>query len=103
MYAIVAHGNQQYKVESGQVLDIDFSEAAEGSELKFDRVLAVSDDKGFRLGTPTVSGASVTAKVVGPIQGDKIYIQKFRRRKNYRRRTGHRQPFLRVQIDKIVG
>ncbi len=103
MYAIVAHGNQQYRVEKGQVLEIDLVDADPGSEYKFDRVLAVSDDSGFRLGKPTVGETVVTARVLGEVQGEKLYVQKFRRRKTYRRRTGHRQSYLKVQILDIVG
>ena len=80
-YAIIADGGRQYKVEPGQKLEIDYREAEAGSSITFDRVLAVSDDSGFRLGKPTVDGASVTAKVIGETKGDKVYIQKFRRRK----------------------
>ena len=101
MYAIVAHGNQQYKVEKDQILEVDFFEAEPGKEFQFDRVLAMSDDKGFRLGTPTVSGAKVTAKIIGATKGPKLFIQKMRRRKNYRRRTGHRQKYVKVQIAAI--
>jgi large subunit ribosomal protein L21 len=100
-YAIIADGGRQYKVEAGQKLEIDYREAEAGSSLTFDRVLAISDDKGFRLGRPTIDGAKVTAKVLGEAKGDKIYIQKFRRRKNSRRRTGHRQQYVEVQIDQI--
>ena len=100
-YAIVADGGRQFKVEAGQKVDIDFRDAEEGSTITFDRVLAVSDDSGFRLGTPTVEGAKVTAKVLGEAKGEKIYIQKFRRRKNSKRRTGHRQKYVRVEIEAI--
>ena len=100
-YAIISDGGRQYKVEPGQTLEIDLRDAEAGSTMTFDRVLAVSDDSGFRLGTPTVDGASVTAKVIGESKGDKIYVQKFRRRKNSKRRTGHRQKFIKVQIDAI--
>ena len=103
MYAIVADGGRQYKVEEGQFLEIDFRELDEGADFKFDRVLAVSDGENFKLGSPTVSGASVTAKVIGDELGDKIYVQKFRRRKNSKRRTGHRQKYVKVQISKIAG
>ena len=103
MYAIIADGGRQYKVEEGQFLEIDFRDAEPGSDLTFDRVLAVSDDGGFKLGKPTVEGASVTAKVVEETKGDKIYVQKFRRRKNSRSRTGHRQKYVKVQISKIAG
>ena len=101
MYAIIADGGRQYKVEEGQTLEIDFRAAEPGDELKFDRVLALSDDKGFRVGQPEVAGAEVSAKVIDQTKGDKIYVQKFRRRKNSKRRTGHRQKYMRVRIDSI--
>lgn len=100
-YAIIADGGRQYKVEAGQKLEIDYRELEAGSSFTFDRVLAVSDDKGFRLGKPTVAGATVTAKVIGDTKGEKIFVQKFRRRKNSKRRTGHRQKYVEVQIDSI--
>jgi len=104
MYAIVADGGRQYKVQEGQTLEIDFRELEADSEFTFDRVLAVSDgESNFQLGSPTVAGAIVTAKVVGDELGEKIYVQKFRRRKNSKRRTGHRQPYVKVQILKIAS
>ncbi|MEM7782502.1 MAG: 50S ribosomal protein L21 [Planctomycetota bacterium] len=101
MYAIIADGGRQYKVEEGQTLEIDFRDVNEGDTLTFDRVLAVSGESGFQLGKPTVEGATVQAKVLGQTKGDKIYIQKFRRRKNSKRRTGHRQKYVKVQIGSI--
>ena len=103
MYAIVADGGRQYKVEEGQLLEIDYRELEAGSEFVFDRVLAVSDGENFKLGSPTVDGASVTAKVIGDHLGEKIYVQKFRRRKNSKRRTGHRQKYVKVQIAGIAS
>jgi large subunit ribosomal protein L21 len=103
MYAIFFDGGRQYKVEEGQQLDIDFREVEAGAEITFDRVLAVSDGEQFRLGQPTVEGATVTAKVIAETKGEKIYVEKFRRRKNSKRRTGHRQPYVRVQITNIAG
>lgn len=103
MYAIISDGGHQYKVEEGQFLEIDFRSLEAGSELTFDKVLAVSKGEGdFKLGTPTVEGAKVTAKVIGETKGDKIYVQKFRRRKNSKRRTGHRQKYVKVQINSIA-
>jgi large subunit ribosomal protein L21 len=102
MYAIIADGGRQYRVEPGQILDIDFRDGLNaGDSVQFDRVLAVSADGGLKLGAPLVAGASVTADVVGTQQGEKIYIQKFRRRKNYDVRTGHRQSYTRVRIGSI--
>ena len=91
-----------YKVEEGQTLEIDFRDVKEGDTLTFDRVLAVSGEGGFKLGKPTVDGASVSAKVLGETKGDKIYVQKFRRRKNSKRRTGHRQKYVQVKIESIA-
>ena len=102
MYAIFTDGGRQYKVEQGQILDIDYRDTAEtGDTIEFERVLAVTTDGGLKLGTPTVSGASVKATVVGLEKGEKVYIQKFRRRKNYEVRTGHRQKYTRITIDTI--
>ena len=103
MYAIYADGGRQYKVEEGQLLEIDFRELEEGADFTFDRVLAVSDGENFKLGSPTLSGASVKAKVIGDTKGDKIYVQQFRLRKNSKRRTGHRQKYVKVQISSIAG
>ncbi len=102
MYAIIADGGRQYKVEPGQTLDIDLREAEPGQKLAFDRVLAIGGDDGFRLGQPVIEGASVAATVLDTTKGQKIYVQKFRRRKNSKRRTGHRQKYLRVRIESIA-
>jgi large subunit ribosomal protein L21 len=103
MYAIIADGGRQYKVEEGQEVELNFREVPPGEQLTFDRVLAVSGDEGLKLGQPTVAGASVTGEVVGPAMGDKIYIQKYNRRKNFRRRTGHRQIYTKVRITQIAA
>ena len=102
MYAIITDGGRQYRVEEGQELDVDYRDVAKGSQLTFDRVLAVSGGDGLKLGSPTVAGATVQAEVLGVGMGDKIFVQKFRRRKNYRRRTGHRQMYTRVKVNKIA-
>lgn len=101
MYAVIADGGRQYKVEEGQEIVLSYRDVPGGSQIAFDRVLAFSGDGNIKIGTPVVAGATVTAEVIGPEQADKIYIQKFRRRKNYRRRTGHRQLHTRVKIVKI--
>jgi large subunit ribosomal protein L21 len=104
MYAIICDGGRQFKVEKGQLLDIDYRETAEtGDKVEFDRVLAIGGENGLKLGQPTVAGAKVSASVVGLEQGEKIFIQKFRRRKNYEVRTGHRQKYTRIKIDSIDG
>ncbi len=101
MYAIISDGGRQYKVQEGQVVDLDYRNAANGSELKFEQVLAVSDGTKLQWGSPVLAGASVTAEVVSPVQGPKLIIQWFRRRKNSRRRNGHRQLHTQVKISKI--
>ncbi len=102
MYAIIATGGRQYKVVEGQELQIDYrKDVAPGDSLAFDRVVAHSDGSSLKLGTPILSGAKVTAQVVAVEAGPKLVVQKFRRRKTYRRKTGHRQMLTRVKIDKI--
>ena len=103
MYAIIVDGGRQYRVEPGMELVVDYRDIAQGENLTFEKVLAVSGDDGMKLGTPTVDGVSVTASVLGPAMDKKLYVQKFRRRKNSRRRTGHRQIHTRVRIEKIAG
>lgn len=101
MYAIIVEDGRQYRVEEGQELLVNLRDAEAGSSLTFSRVLAVSGANGLTLGKPLVAGASVTASVVGDVAGPKLVVQKFRRRKNYRRRNGHRQHYTKVRIDKI--
>lgn len=101
MYAIIATNGRQIKVEEGQVVHLDLMTADVGESVEFDKVLAVSDDSGLKFGTPVLDGATVTAEVLGPMKGPKLTVQKFRRRKNSRRRTGHRQLYTSVRIGKI--
>ena len=102
MYAIINDGGRQYQVREGQQLEIDYRDGvSKGDQIKFERVLAVSKDNGLQFGKPLLEGASVTAEVVGISQGPKLFIQKFRRRKTYRRRTGHRQLYTQVRISGI--
>jgi large subunit ribosomal protein L21 len=101
MYAIISDGSRQYKVEEGQELVVDYRATPAGEKIKFEKVLCVGGDKEAKLGSPLVSGASVVAEVIGPQQGEKIVIQKLRRRKNERRKTGFRAMHTRVKIAKI--
>jgi large subunit ribosomal protein L21 len=103
MYAIIVDGGRQYRVEPGMEVVIDYRDIPSGESLTFEKVLAVSGDDGLKLGQPTIAGATVTASVIGPALDKKLYIQKLRRRKNSRRRTGHRQIHTRVRIEKIAG
>ena len=101
MYAIVEDGGRQFKVEEGQQLNVDYRDVSRGEQFQFDRVLAYRDDDGLRIGRPLLESASVTAEVLAVDQGPKIIVQKIRRRKNSRRKTGHRQLYTRVKISKI--
>jgi large subunit ribosomal protein L21 len=101
MYAIIQDSGRQIKVVEGQELDVDYRDVHAGDAIAFERVVAYSDGSSLTLGKPTVSGAKVSGKVVGTVQGPKLVVQKLRRRKNSRRRTGHRQLHTRVKIEKI--
>jgi large subunit ribosomal protein L21 len=103
MYAIISDGSHQYKVEQGQELLVNYRDVPAGEKVTFDRVLAIGGDGDTKLGLPLVQGASVTAEVVGPEQGEKLIIQKMRRRKNFRKRTGFRPMFTRVRVASISG
>jgi large subunit ribosomal protein L21 len=102
-YAVVVDGGRQYRVMEGQELEIDFRHLPAGSEVVFDDVLAVSKAGKLSLGKPKVKGATVKAEVLGLVQGDKIYVQKFKRRKNYRRRTGHRSLATKIRVSAITA
>jgi large subunit ribosomal protein L21 len=101
MYAIISDGNRQYKVEEGQEVVIHYRDVPAGEKITFDRVLAVGGDGDAKLGAPLVAGANVAAEVIGSEKGEKLVIQKMRRRKNFRRKTGERHVFTRVRIGKI--
>lgn len=101
MYAIIKDGGRQYKVEEGQELDIDYRDVTSGDTVTFESVLAAGEGEGLKIGRPTLDGATVTAEVITATQGEKLVVQKLRRRKNSRRKTGHRQLYTRVRIGKI--
>ena len=101
MFAIIETGGKQYKVNEGDVIFVEKLDAAEGDKITFDRVLAVSDADGIKVGAPVVEGAAVTANVLKNGKAKKIYVFKMKRKKNYRRKKGHRQPYTKVEITKI--
>ena len=103
MFAIIETGGKQYKVNEGDVIFVEKLEVEEGATITFDKVLAVSTDAGFKAGTPTVAGATVTANVVKNGKGKKIYVMTYKAKKNEKKKIGHRQPYTKVQIEKIVG
>ncbi|MEC9488137.1 MAG: 50S ribosomal protein L21 [Halanaerobium sp.] len=102
MYAIIETGGKQYKVEEGRFVKVEKLEAGEGEEVVFDRVLLVSDEEnGVTIGKPTVEGARVTGKVLEQGKEKKIIVFKYKPKKRYSRKYGHRQPFTRVLIENI--
>jgi large subunit ribosomal protein L21 len=101
MYAIISDGNRQFKVEEGQEVVVAYRDTPIGEKVKFESVLAVGGAGDVKLGSPLVKGASVAAEILGPAQGEKHVIQKLRRRKNFRKKTGFRSMHTRVKIGKI--
>ena len=103
MYAVIVTGGKQYKVREGERLRIEKLPASTGDAVEFDRVLMVSGDEEVKVGNPYLDGGRVSATVTGQGRGDKINVIKFKRRKNYLRRMGHRQSFTEVTITAIAA
>ena len=100
MYAIIETGGKQVKGQEGQEIEVESLAAEVGDTVTFDKVLMVGGDT-VKVGTPTVEGASVTAKVNEHGRGKKIVVFKYKPKKNYRRKQGHRQPYTKITIEKI--
>ena len=103
VFAVIETGGKQYKVIEQDIIFVEKLDANEGDEIVFDSVLALSNESGFKAGTPTVAGAKVTAKVLKNGKNKKIYVIKYKSKKNEKKKIGHRQPFTKVQIVKIEG
>ncbi len=105
MYAVIQTGGKQYRAEPGQTVWVEKLPGDKGDKVTFDQVLLVAPGEGkdVQIGKPTVAGAKVNAEIVEQGLGDKLVVFKFRRRKNYVRRNGHRQELTAVKIDSIVG
>lgn len=101
MYAIIETGGKQYRVTEGDTIFVEKLDVAEGEQITLDKVLLVSGENGVKVGAPTVAGAKVTAKVTEHGKGKKIIVFKYKPKKNYRKKTGHRQPFTKLTIEKI--
>jgi len=102
LYAVINDSNQQTTVRAGDVILCDLKQGAQaGDEITFDQVLLVGDEGTVQVGKPTVSGASVTAEVLGEAKGEKVIAFRFKRRKNVRVKRGHRQRYTRVRITQI--
>ena len=103
MYAVFKTGGKQYRVGAGDRLRVEKVAGNVGDPVTFEEVLLVHGAEAVKIGRPLVGGAKVEAKIVGQGLGAKLIIFKFRRRKNYRRKRGHRQPFTALEITNIVG
>ena len=101
MYAIVEDSGTQIKLTSGDILEVDLRECNDGDTLTFNKVLMIGGEGKPTLGTPYVEGASVAVEVLEEFKGEKLDIIKFKRRKGYRRKTGHRQRYLRIKVGEI--
>jgi large subunit ribosomal protein L21 len=102
MYAVIKTGGKQYRVSEGQKLFVEKLPGQIGDQVSLDQVLFVSGESP-KIGQPLVTGASVAAEIVEQGRGKKIVVFKFRRRKNYRRKTGHRQPYTELKITGITA
>lgn len=102
MYAIIEACGRQYKVEEGKVVLFDKLAVEQGKTITFDKVILVADGANVKIGTPTVAKAKVEGTVVAHDKHKKIIVFKFKAKKNYRRKQGHRQDFTKVKIEKII-
>ena len=103
-YAIIEDSGTQLKVEPGDRFEIDLRDLTDGqTTITFNKVLFVSGEAGVKIGAPVLEGATVTAKILGKIADDKIFVERFTRRKGFHRRVGHRQKYLAVQVETING
>jgi large subunit ribosomal protein L21 len=103
MYAVIETGGKQYRVEPGEVIDVERLQAAgEDGAVEFDQVLLVAGEGGLSVGTPALPGVRVRATLLGEVRGPKLRVFKMKRRKQYRRTRGHRQDLCRVRIDEIA-
>ena len=103
MYAVIATGGKQYRVEKGEVLRIEKLQAEPGTTVEFNEVLMIADGADVRLGVPLLAGGKVTALVEKHAKADKVVIVKFRRRNHYLRQKTHRQPFTQVRVTEITA
>ncbi len=103
MFAIIETGGKQYKVTEQDIIFVEKLDCEEGAEITFDKVVAISTENGFKAGAPVVDGATVKGTVVKNGKGKKIYVMKYKSKKNEKKKIGHRQPYTKVQITSIVG
>jgi len=101
MYAIIETGGKQYKVQSGDIINVEKLSADIGTTYTFDKVLALLDGQNSVFGKPHVSGASVTGEILGDGKNKKVIVYKYKAKKGFHKKKGHRQPFTRIRIDSI--
>ncbi len=103
MYAIIRTGSKQYRVAKGDVIDVELLGSEPGDDVLFKDVLFLQTGTVSKVGAPTVTGCVVRGKMVGVVQGPKVFAMKYKRRKNYHRKVGHRQQYARVEITDIAA
>jgi large subunit ribosomal protein L21 len=103
MYAVIETGGKQYRVQEGDIIYVEKLNGNEGEEVKFDKVLLVSKEGNIEVGRPYLDGASVVGKIVEQGKGRKIIVFKYKSKKDYRKKQGHRQPYTKIEIQKING
>lgn len=103
MYAVIETGGKQYRVEEGEIIEVELLNAPEGEQVTFEDVLLVGGNGEVKVGQPVVEGATVTATSLGEVKGPKVIIFKHSGRTTYRRKTGHRQRYTRLRVDSILA
>jgi large subunit ribosomal protein L21 len=103
MYAIIETGGKQYRVEQNDIIDVELLDAAEDGKVEFKNVLFVGNGTTVKVGAPYLPGCAVQAELVSQVKGPKVVAFKYKKRKRYRRKVGHRQSYLRVKITEIAG
>ena len=98
MYAIIETGGKQYKVQKGDVIDVELLESASNNTIQFEQILLINDGKSTHVGTPKITKFKVLGEIVDQVKGPKVVAYKYKQRKNYRRKVGHRQKYSRVKI-----
>jgi large subunit ribosomal protein L21 len=103
MYAVIETGGKQYKVQEGEEIRVEKLDVEEGNEYKFDKVMLISKDGDLKIGKPYLEGAAVNATVVKHDKEKKIIVFKYKPKKDYKKKQGHRQPYTQIKIEKIEG
>jgi len=101
MYAVIKSGGKQYQVSEGDIVQVEKIEGQTGDTVELGEVLMLRTDSDVKIGTPVVQGAAVSATIVDQVKGKKIIVYKFKRRKDYRRKQGHRQKYTKLRIESI--